>query len=77
MPRLSVSLIFARPRLCFASDENIRVKRGLRVRQAWSRILDLDGYRVKQVGFKTEAEFPRLWIDIASVRESRGCWRLI
>ena len=43
----------------------------MRVRQAWSRILDLDGYRVKQVGFKTEAEFPRLWIDI----ERRGVKR--
>jgi transposase len=71
-PRLTVSLIFARARLCFVVDEKIRVKRGvMRVRQAWTRILDLDGYRVKQVGFKTEAEFPRLWIDI----ERRGVKR--
>jgi transposase len=71
-PRLSVSLIFARPRLCFGGDERIRVKRGImRVRQAWTRILDLDGYRVKQVGFKTEGEFPRVWIDI----ERRGVKR--
>jgi transposase len=38
--------------------------RVMRVRQAWSRILDLDGYRVEQVGFKNEGEFVRLWIDI-------------
>ena len=36
----------------------------MRARQAWSRILDLDGYRVKQVGFKDDADEPRLWIDI-------------
>src|SRR5438128_4034614 len=40
----------------------------MRVNQAWSRILDLDGYRVKQVGFKNEGEFPRLLIDV----ERRG-----
>ena len=43
----------------------------MRIRQVWSRILDLDGYRVKHVGFKTDAEAPRLWIDI----ERRGVKR--
>jgi transposase len=41
------------------------------VQQAWSRILDLDGYRVKQVGFKKEGEFRRLLIDV----ERRGVRR--
>src|SRR5207253_554970 len=42
-PRLSVSLIFARARLCFVVDEKIRVKRGvMRVRQAWTRMWDPD-----------------------------------
>jgi hypothetical protein len=40
----------------------------MRVRQAWSRILDLEGYRVMHVGFKGGVEFPRLQIDI----ERRG-----
>src|SRR5215471_2640254 len=36
----------------------------MRAGQAWSRILNLDGYRVKDVGFKADGEFPRLRIDI-------------
>lgn len=36
----------------------------MRARQEWSRILALEGYRVKEVGFKVDGEFPRLWIDI-------------
>lgn len=43
----------------------------MRVRQAWSRILDLEGYRVMHVGFKGGVEFPRLQIDI----ERRGVRR--
>jgi transposase len=39
--------------------------------RVWSRILDLDGYRVTHVGFKTEVETPRVWIDI----EHRGVKR--
>lgn len=36
----------------------------MRTRQVWSRILDLEGYRVKDVGFKADGDFPRLWIEI-------------
>lgn len=36
----------------------------MRARQAWNRILDLNGYRVKQVGFRDEVDQPRLYIEI-------------
>jgi transposase len=41
------------------------------VRQVWSRILHLDGFRVTHVGFKSNTEFPGLWIDL----ERRGVKR--
>ena len=43
----------------------------MKARQLWTRILDLDGYRVTHVGIKTAEEKPGLYIDI----EPRGTRR--
>src|SRR5262249_46683303 len=69
-PRLDLDLTLALSSLCLFGDDKFHmcIERVMRARQLWSRILDLADYRVQQVGFKNDTEFPRLWIDI----EQRG-----
>jgi transposase len=51
----------------------------MRGQRVWSRILDLDGYHVRHVGFNPHAESPRVWIDIErrarKPYECSGCHR--